>query len=86
MAKRENQGDLCDLICHFLYPGRNHPAVEPPLSESDLLDYEPSISDCTINIYPSMVAIFYSPSDIFAVNGICKEHICCVTKWRQGLA
>ena len=85
-----NQGDLCNLICHFLYPGHNYPAAEPELSlsESELepLGYEPSISNHTINIYPSMVVMFYSPSDIFAVNSMCKEHIRCVTKWRQGPA
>ena len=58
--------------------------------ESEPLGYpsEPWISNHTtsIDIYPSAIAIFYSPSDIFAVNGICKERIRCVTKWRQGPA
>jgi hypothetical protein len=69
-AKQANQKDLHKLIQQFL----------SSCSSSHHL------FDGTINIYPSAIAIFYSPSDISGTSGICKERIRCVQSWRKGPA
>jgi hypothetical protein len=69
-AQQANQKDLQKLIQQFL--------------SSCSSSYH--LFDGTINIYPSAVAVFHSPSDISGTNGISKERIRCVQSWRKGPA
>jgi len=40
--------------------------------------------DEKITAYPSVFAMFFSPSDISGIGGMHCEHICAVDSWRKG--
>ncbi|KAI9464277.1 hypothetical protein F5148DRAFT_982217, partial [Russula earlei] len=37
-----------------------------------------------ITIYPSVIAMFYAPSNISGIGSMCCEHICAVKFWMKG--
>jgi hypothetical protein len=77
-----DQCDLNLLIQKFLYT-QTHP--QSSLSQAPESLNLPSFDD-KITIYPSAVAIFYSPSDISGMGGMCNERIRAIKSWRKGPA
>ncbi|KAI9452097.1 hypothetical protein F5148DRAFT_986191, partial [Russula earlei] len=71
---------LPKLIQQFIYNQQHHNSH----SESDISVSDLPICYGKITIYPSAVAMFYTPSDISGIGGMCSEHICTVKSWRKG--
>jgi hypothetical protein len=80
LAAEIDQHNLNFLIQKFLYAQTNSQSSPSPEPEGHNL---PSF-DGKITIYPSAVAIFYSPSDISGVGGMRSERIRAVKSWRRG--
>ena len=81
IALEIDQPDFTDLIRRFIHQ-QQAPAGEVPDSDSSLSDLPMFYGK--IAVYPSVVAVFYSPSDISGVGGMRKERIRVVKSWRNG--
>ncbi|KAI6008460.1 hypothetical protein EDC04DRAFT_2871492 [Pisolithus marmoratus] len=66
-----------NILWHFLQSQLQHEDHDP---EDVPLD---KLYDGSVNVYNSASSMFYAPSDMSGLHGMCHKHICCSPTWRN---
>ncbi|KAI5980597.1 hypothetical protein F5J12DRAFT_698885, partial [Pisolithus orientalis] len=79
LATELNIPQLLNILCHFLQlqlQHDNHDPEDVPLGEYPFYDG-------SVCVYNSASSMFYAPSDVSGLHGMCHKHICCSSLWRN---
>ncbi|KAI6042368.1 hypothetical protein EDC04DRAFT_2866821 [Pisolithus marmoratus] len=79
LAIKLNIPQFHDILWHFLQSQLQHDDHDPedvPLDECPFYDG-------SVNVYNSASSMFYAPSDVSGLHGMCHKHIHCSPTWRN---
>ncbi|KIO03803.1 hypothetical protein M404DRAFT_144875 [Pisolithus tinctorius Marx 270] len=79
LATKLNTPQLLNILCHFLQSQLQHDDCN--LEDVPLDEYP--FYDGSVCVYNSASSMFYAPSDMSGLHGMCHEHIRCSPMWRN---
>ncbi|KAI6144676.1 hypothetical protein BKA82DRAFT_4330895 [Pisolithus tinctorius] len=74
-----DEAHLLNILCHFLQSQLQHDDCN--LEDVPLDEYP--FYDGSVCVYNSASSMFYAPSDMSGLHGMCHEHIRCSPMWRN---